>query len=79
MSNASIRVLVVDDEEMILLNLAVFLEDDGFTVFSASSGEAALELLSRETVDVAIVDIRLPGMDGNTLILEAHKLYPETR
>lgn len=72
-------VLIVDDEEMIRINLECFLEDEGFTVFSADSGEAALKFLSEHPCDIAVVDMRLPGIDGNSVILKAHRLYPNMR
>ena len=69
-------ILVVDDEEMIRINLEAFLLDEGFVVFTASSGEDAVELLKQQPVDVAIVDMRLPNMDGNRVILNALALHP---
>jgi DNA-binding NtrC family response regulator len=79
MTSSTIRILAVDDEEMILINLVAFLEDEGFFVLSTKSGEEALELLASETVDIAIIDIRLPQMDGDTLIIKAHELQPEMK
>ncbi len=78
--NAAVpRVLVLDDEEMVRTNLRLFLEDEGFTVSTAASAEEALLVLRDNTFDVAVVDIRLPGMDGNAFVLEAHKLRPELK
>ena len=71
-----IRVLIVDDEKMIRLNLQDFLEDEGFEVTTASSGEEGLTLLKTGNFNVAVVDMRLPGIDGNTFIQEAHQLVP---
>ena len=76
MSTSGISILVVDDEDMVRLNLVAFLEDEGFDVCSANSGEEALRMLEEQKVDVGIIDMRLPGMDGNTLILKAHERYP---
>lgn len=74
-----IRVLVVDDEISVRTSLVGFLEDSDFDVGSAGSGEEALELVAREYYDVAIVDLRLPGISGETLIIEAHKIAPDLR
>lgn len=74
-----IKVLVVDDELSVSESLVGFLEDSEFDVASASSGEKALELATKEPFDVAIVDLRLPGMSGEALILKAHELVPELR
>ncbi|MEW5723421.1 MAG: response regulator [Thermodesulfobacteriota bacterium] len=79
MSPAPIRVLVVDDDEFVRLNLAAYLEDEGFAAVASTSGEEALHLLAREPMDVAVVDMRLPGLDGNAFILEAHRLQPRIR
>lgn len=71
------RILVVDDEESIRRNLRIYLEDEGFEVSGAESGERALEMLTEKTFDAAIVDMRLPGMDGNSFIERAHELDPQ--
>jgi CheY-like chemotaxis protein len=76
MEASEIKILIVDDEDVVNANLEAFLEDEGFTVFTAASGEAALRLIEREALDVGIIDMRLPGMDGNTLILKAHQKQP---
>lgn len=78
-SEKAAKILIIDDEELVRINLADYLEDDGFVVKSVSSGEEAIALLCKEHFDVAIVDIRLPGIDGNLFILEAYKLQPDLR
>jgi len=69
-------ILVVDDEDMVRINLVAFLEDEGFEVLSAASGEDALDLLQSSSADLGIIDMRLPGMDGNELIATAKQRYP---
>jgi len=69
-----IRVLLVDDELTIRTSLGEYLSDRNFEVFSDVSAEDALQTIGKTKVDVAIVDIRLPGIDGNSLILKAHEL-----
>jgi DNA-binding response OmpR family regulator len=66
-----ISVLIVDDEEMIRRILCDFLEDEGFSVFGAETGVDAVERIAQGDIDVAIVDMRLPDMDGNTCIKKA--------
>jgi two-component system, OmpR family, response regulator len=70
------RILVVDDEESIRRSLRTYLEDEGFEVVTAGSGERGLEILARGAADVAIVDIRLPGMDGNVFMERAQAVRP---
>lgn len=79
MDHASVLVLVVDDEEMVRENLEAYLEDEGFNVVTAASGEAALELLAGVSPHVGIIDMRLPGMSGNDFILRAHVVRPELK
>jgi DNA-binding response OmpR family regulator len=58
------RILVVDDEPYNVELLLFELEDRGFKVLSAHDGQAGLEVLQRETVDIALVDVMMPRMDG---------------
>lgn len=58
------RLLLVDDDRVILNLLAEGLRELGYPVSIAASGEAALELLARETFDLAVLDIRMPGISG---------------
>src|SRR5687768_9890906 len=58
------RILIVDDEEVLRDVLDVVLRREGFDVISASSGEEALNLLDTEEVDLMILDIMLPGISG---------------
>ena len=62
--NAKPRVLLVDDEEVIHQSVGGFLVESGYTVLHASSGEEALELFDAEGAEIAICDVRMPGMDG---------------
>ena len=73
------KILIIDDEDMVRINLVDYLEDEGYSVTSVNSGEEALNLLHSQKYDAAIVDMRLPGMNGNSFILNAHQLQPELR
>ena len=64
MSNVAGRVLVVDDERLNRMLLRRALEGEGHTVLEAPNGREALELLSAGPVDVVLLDIVMPGMDG---------------
>jgi len=68
------QVLVIDDDPAVLENLIAYLEDEGLEVISADDAEKAFELIQSNSPQVAIVDMRLPGMDGNELIARAHEL-----
>lgn len=58
------RALVVDDQNANLILLRAILEDGGFAVCTASSGEEALEQVSRGAFDVIFMDVKMPGMGG---------------
>jgi len=65
MSNKpDIKVLLIDDEETLLEYLSKRLLREGFTVKAAFSGEEAVEVAAHEQFDVAVVDLKMPGMDG---------------
>ncbi|MDR2160723.1 MAG: sigma-54 dependent transcriptional regulator [Desulfovibrio sp.] len=70
------RLLIVDDEEGIRCSLRGIMEDEGHTVLEADSAEAALSLLESEEVDLAFLDIWLPGMDGLALLDELRRRRP---
>jgi DNA-binding response OmpR family regulator len=67
------RILVVDDEKGLVKNLAIFLADEGFDVMTAFNGKMALEIFEKEQIDLCIVDMRLPDIDGNDVIRRAVK------
>ena len=62
------RVLVVDDEKNERLNFRTTLETEGYEIFEASSAELALELLAKHSFALAILDMRMPGIDGLELL-----------
>lgn len=76
---SNIRVLVVDDEPAICDSLKAFLEDYGFSADACGSTEEARDLMRDNMYDVCVVDLRLPGLSGEDLILLASKRYPEQR
>ncbi|HYR02433.1 MAG TPA: sigma 54-interacting transcriptional regulator, partial [Syntrophobacteria bacterium] len=58
------KILVIDDEESTLAMLRLLLAAEGYTVLTAKSGEAGLELFREQSPPLALTDIRMPGMDG---------------
>jgi two-component system nitrogen regulation response regulator NtrX len=58
------RILIVDDERNVRSSLSSVLEDEGYSVATLDSGEAAIETLQRDAFDVVLLDIWLPGIDG---------------
>lgn len=76
MNNNDISILLVDDDEMIRDCIGAYLEDEGFTVRHAASGEEALKSIALINPAVCISDMRMRGMDGETFILRAHQICP---
>jgi len=72
------KVLCVDDEPNILSALRRMLSLEGFEVFTADSGAQALELLARESVNVIISDMKMPGMNGTELLEKIRQQWPQT-
>src|SRR5580704_2815770 len=73
------RVLVVDDEENQVRVLAIGLKMEGFEVLSARSADVAFDILAREAVDLAIVDLMMPGTNGLELARQVRAHYPTVR
>jgi len=73
------KVLIVDDEAAIRKSLRGVLEDERYTISVAESGEACLAELKKRPVDLVLLDIWLPGMDGLATLAEIKKMeaHPE--
>lgn len=76
MMKMPINILIVDDEKDFVEMLSMRLEDAGYGVRSAFTGAEGLESLGRAEIDVVILDIRMPGMDGITALKEIKRLHP---
>jgi putative two-component system response regulator len=74
----AVKCLVVDDEPRLRRVLVRLLEGEGFTCTEAGSGTEALELLQQERVPLVISDLRMPQMDGVTLLREIVARWPDT-
>jgi two-component system NtrC family response regulator len=72
----AIKVLLVDDEETLLEYMSKRLLREGFTVKMAFSGEEALEAANSDTFDVAVVDLKMPGIDGVETQKSLKKIQP---
>lgn len=64
------RILLVDDQKSLRRSLSLMLQGAGFETEEAESGEEALSLLGRQTVDLVITDLRMDGMSGTDLLRE---------
>jgi two-component system, NtrC family, nitrogen regulation response regulator NtrX len=71
-------ILIVDDEEGVQTSVQGILEDAGFEAQAVSSGEDALELLSKKEFPVVLLDIWLPGIDGLQALAKMRQICPDT-
>lgn len=72
------RILVAEDEEIMRITVLDHLLNQGWQVDEATSGTAALALVKKNSYDLIISDIRMPGMDGVQLLAEVKLLAPHT-
>ncbi len=58
------NILVIDDDDLLRQSFCKLLREEGFSVTGAASGEAGIEVLGKEPLDLVILDMRLPGISG---------------
>ena len=71
------KILIVDDEVNIIKTLSSILQDEGHIVFAAENGEDALNFLRKNDLDLIILDIWLPDIDGIEILERVGTLYPD--
>jgi len=72
------KVLVIDDEKIIRERMTKLLELDDYETFSAENGQKGLEILDKEKPEIALVDIKMPGMDGIEVLKKIKENKEET-
>jgi UDP-3-O-[3-hydroxymyristoyl] N-acetylglucosamine deacetylase len=70
-------VLIVDDEERVVQSIAGVLEDEGFRVATAKSGEEAIGVFQKEEPDITLLDIWMPAMDGIEVLRRLKGMSPD--
>jgi len=71
------KILLVDDEEIIVKLLSMSLRSDGYEIVTANSGEQGLEVFKAEDPDIVVTDIKMPGMDGLELLKRIKEIDSE--
>ena len=69
------NIRVVEDEKGIREAIQIYLKNQGYRVFLAENGQEGLNIIKRETIHLAVVDIMMPVMDGITMTMEVRKDY----
>ena len=70
------KILIVDDEANIRINLEAILRDQGHSVESVDSGEKALMIMRRVTPEILLTDVRMEGMSGIDLLGKTREYFP---
>ena len=78
MENKKDKIVVIEDEKNLREILKMLLEEEGYDVHCARDGNEGLELLSRDIFDLIITDIKMPGVDGFTVLRKAQDISPGT-
>ena len=77
MNSAKSHILIIDDDEMVCNSLIRLLESKEYEISVANSGEAALEIIPKSPPDLAILDFKLPKMDGLSVLAYIKEEYPD--
>jgi len=72
------KLLIIDDEESILRVLSISLKSDGYNIVTASNGEEGVKLFRKESPDIVLTDIKMPGMDGIEVLKRVKEINPDT-
>ena len=70
-------ILIVDDDRNLLELMGMMLKSADYEVTTAHDGEGALSAMKGQAFDLAVVDLKLPGTDGISLMRELHQINPE--
>jgi len=70
-------ILIIDDDDQLRNSFKKLLAEEGYKVESAASGEAGLNIVKNESLDLVILDMRLPGMNGIETFKKIHEIEPK--
>jgi DNA-binding NtrC family response regulator len=73
----SIKILIVDDDLIVRDSMGNWLQEEGYSVDTIDNGYDGLEKIKTDTYDLAVVDIKMPGMDGIELLKLSKEIYPD--
>jgi DNA-binding NtrC family response regulator len=71
-------ILIADDEKVLRQSLAELLVEEGYEILEAADGKAAYDIILQRPVDLVLTDVRMPEMDGMTLLAHVQKVAPQT-
>ena len=71
------KILIVDDQKIVLDSCKRILDEDGFAVTLATSADEAVERIRTETFSLILLDIKMPGRDGMSLMRQVKETWPQ--
>jgi len=77
--NKNVKIIIVDDDEQIRATMKTILEDNGYVVDLAATGNEAIKMTQETVYNVALLDIRLPDIEGVELLKRIKDNVPKTR
>jgi len=72
------KILVIDDEKATLSMFRLFLDAYGYAVYTAENGAEGLEIFRREKPAIVLTDIKMPGIDGLSVLQQIREIDPNT-
>ena len=72
------KVLVVDDEAVVRAGISRILEKQDLSIHTAADGSEALEIMAEYQIDIVLLDIKMPGLDGIEVLRHIRATYPDT-
>lgn len=73
------KVLIVDDQNGIRILLMEVFSNEGYDVYQAPNGKIALEIVKKQSPDLMLLDMKIPGMDGLDILKHAKKIDPDVK
>jgi len=73
------RILLIDDEKLVVMTLARLLKRQGYEVITALTGKKAIETVEKTDLDLIISDIRMPDLDGIEAIIKMREIVKESK
>ena len=77
-NNSQTTILIIDDDPTVRQSLGFFLEDQNYLTIQAENGRIGLEIFDQEKVDLVLVDLRMPEVDGLEVLARIRKMSPDT-
>jgi len=77
LSKAQKRILVIDDDKSILRTFTRILQKNGYDIEVAETGKEAMEKAKKQSFNLALIDIRLPDIDGTELLIKLQQTLPD--